>query len=69
MVMENKVYDFLKKFSWTILPISEFIAALGNIWGIPYCDKIVATLVAIHTVLGGILKVSNDNYNKKIEGE
>lgn len=61
--MSNKLYDILRNVSWTILPLSEFIAALGTIWGIPNCDKIVATLVAIHTLMGACLKVSNDKYH------
>lgn len=66
--MSNKTYDILKIIALIILPFSELVSALASIWGLPYGQQIVATLVAIDAFLGALLKVSSDNYHKN-EGE
>lgn len=63
MKMSNETYDSLKIIALIILPLSELISALAGIWGIPYGQQIVATLVAINVFLGTILKASSDKYH------
>ena len=63
MVMNNKTYDILKLIAVVIMPLADLIAALANIWGLPYGSQIVATLVAIHAFLGAFVKVSSDKYH------
>ena len=67
MIMNNRVYDVLKIVALIILPLSELVGALANIWGLPYGAEIVATLVAIDAFLGAVLKLSSDRYNRTEE--
>ena len=64
MKFNNKTYDILKDIALYVLPaLATFILALGNIWGIPYAEAIVATITAIDTFLGAVLKISTNKYN------
>ena len=64
--MSNKVYDLLKDVALYVLPaLATLVIALGNIWGIPYSEAIAATITAVDTFLGAILKISSISYNKK----
>lgn len=66
MKMDNKTYDFLKWVAMIVLPaVVTFIAAIGQIWGIPYTAQIAATIAAIDTLLGACLQVSSANYTEK----
>lgn len=63
--MKNKTYDILKFIAQVILPLlATFIVTLFDIWKLPHGVEISATIMAIDTLLGGILmKLSND-YHK-----
>lgn len=63
MKLSNKTYDILKVIALIVLPVSEFISALGGIWGLPICTELAATLVALDAMLGAILKISSDRYH------
>lgn len=68
--MSNKVYDILKYIAQIILPaLATLYFALAGIWGFPYGEEIVGTITAIDTFLGCILKLSADNYYKKLNKE
>ena len=45
------------------LPLAAFVSALSDIWGFAYGVQIAATLTALDTFLGAILKTSSDRYN------
>lgn len=62
--MSNRTYDILKVIALIILPLSELVSAIASIWGLPYGAQIVATLVALDTFLGTMLKVSSDRYHR-----
>lgn len=64
MKFTNSQYDVLKKIAIIILPLAEFISALGTIWGLPYGQEIVATLTALHAFLGGLINASSKEYWK-----
>lgn len=65
MKMSNKVYDVLKWFAMIVLPaIAALYSALAGIWGFPYGEQIVGTIVAVDTFLGAVLQISNANYKK-----
>lgn len=65
MMLSNKVYDVLKWVVILFLPAcGTLYGALADTWGLPYADKIVATVLAVDTFLGVILKISNDQYKK-----
>lgn len=63
MEMTNKTYDILKYIALIVLPaISTLYATLAGIWGLPYAEQIPATIMAIDTALGILLKLSSDSY-------
>lgn len=64
MKMSNKVYDALKWIALILLPaLSTLYFALAGIWGLPYAEQIVGTIVALDTFLGAILHISTSKYN------
>ena len=69
MKMTNKAYDILKIIALLILPISEFIGSMASIWGFQYGNQIVATLVALDVLMGYIVKIASDSYNKEQNNE
>ena len=69
MLMSNKTYDILKNIALYVLPaLATLILTLGGIWGIPYAEAIAATITAIDTFLGAILKISSNKYAKEQDG-
>lgn len=64
--MKNKTYDVLKKIALFVLPpLATFVGTIGQIWSIPYTDKIVLTITAVGTLLSGILGISTAKYKKE----
>ena len=65
MKLSDKTYNVLKWISIIALPaIGTFYFALAGIWGLPYGEQIVGTLVAVETLLGALLGISTVQYNK-----
>lgn len=63
MKMTNQTYDLLKWLALIALPaVVTFVAALGEIWGLPYSAQIAATIAAVDAFLGACLQVSSSNY-------
>lgn len=68
--MSNTTYDKLKFIAQVVLPAAGTLyAALAGIWGLPYAEQIVGTIVAVDTFLGVVLKISTYQYNKAIAVE
>lgn len=66
MKISNKVYDVLKWIALIVLPaIGTLYFALSGIWGLPYGEEVVGTIVAIETFLGASLGISTTRYNKE----
>ena len=67
MIFDNsKTYDTLKVIALIILPaLATLYATLGGIWGLPYVEQIPATIMAVDTFLGCLLKVSSDVYHTR----
>ena len=66
MKMSNRTYDILVWIAQVVIPaIAALYAALAGIWGFPYGEQIVGTLVAIDAFLGTVLKISNEQYKKE----
>lgn len=65
MKMSNKMYDVLK---WIALvglsAVGTLYSALSAIWGFPYGEQVVSTIVALEVFLGAILQLSTSKYNK-----
>jgi hypothetical protein len=38
--------------------------ALASIWGFPYGEQVVGTVVAVETLIGTLLQISNMQYKK-----
>ena len=67
MKMDDKVYDVLKWIAQYLLPaLGTLYFALAGIWGLPFGEQIVGTIVAIDTFLGVILGISSNTYYKEI---
>lgn len=62
MRISNKTYDTLKGIALMIAPLITFLAALGEIWGLPCMVEITATLAALDTLLGAFLNQSSKDY-------
>ena len=65
MKISNKTYDNIKKISLLILPLTTFVAAVVEIWGIPYGSQIVATLAALDTFAGVAVTILAADYKKR----
>ena len=65
MKLSDKTYNVLKWLSLIALPaIGTFYFALAGIWGLPYGEQIVGTLVAVETLIGALLGISTVQYNR-----
>ena len=60
--MSEKWYNILKTVGRIVLPLGTFISALCQIWGLPYGDKITATLAALAALINAVLGVVSANY-------
>lgn len=65
--MSNATYDKIKTASLLILPAVTFLAALVDIWGIPYGQQLVATLAAIDSLTGAAVAILAAQYHKQQE--
>ncbi len=63
--MTNKTYDILKFVAQIVLPaVGTLYSALAGIWGFPYGEQIVGTIVAVDAFLGALLGISSVKYYK-----
>lgn len=68
--MNNKTYDILKDIALYVLPaLATLVLTLGNIWGLPYAEAIAATITAVDTFLGTVLKISSIKYKENEDAE
>ncbi len=64
-MMSNKTYDILKWVAQIALPaVGTLYAALAGIWGFPYGEEAVGTIMAVDALLGALLQISTAKYNK-----
>ena len=67
MKMSNKVYDVLKWIALIALDaVGVFYKAVATIWGFPFGDEVLATCAALSLLLGTLLGVSSNQYNKTV---
>jgi len=63
--MNNKTYDILKWVAQFFLPATGTLYfALASIWGLPFGEQVVGTIIAIDAFLGVVLGISTAQYNK-----
>lgn len=61
--MSNKTYDMLKWIAQILLPaIGTLYFAIAQIWGLPYAEQIVGTIMALDAFLGAVLGISTKAY-------
>lgn len=67
-MLTNKQYDILKDVALCWMPlIVAFIGVCLSTWNIPHADQILTTLVALNTLLGGLVKYYKARYDKEQE--
>lgn len=65
MIIPDELYDGLKWIAQIFLPaLATLYYALSTIWGLPYAEQVVGTIVAIDTFLGILLGLWSSNYQK-----
>jgi multisubunit Na+/H+ antiporter MnhF subunit len=70
MSIPNKVYDVLKWIALVALDaIGVFYQALAMIWGLPFGDEVLATCASVSLLLGTLIGISSNKYNKINKGE
>lgn len=70
MKFNNKTYDILKYIALFFMPaLATLILTLTQIWGIPHGEAIAATVTALDTFLGALLKISSNTYYSELEKE
>ena len=64
--MSNKAYDVLKFIAQIVLPaLATFYVTLSSLWRLPYAEQISGTIMAVDTLMGAVLMISSNKYNKK----
>lgn len=67
MKMSNKVYDILKWIAQIALPaVGVFYTTIASIWGFGGVEAVTGTILAVDTLLGALLQISNSNYKKNL---
>lgn len=67
--MSNRVYDILKTISLVFVPLSAFISTILGVFNVAETEKITTILVAIDTLLGGLVKIAQITYDEKKQKE
>lgn len=64
-LLANRTYDILKFSAQIVLPaLGTLYFALAEIWGLPYADQVVGTIVAVDAFLGVLLSISTRSYDR-----
>lgn len=62
--LSNKAYDALKYLALVLLPaLGTLYFAIASIWGLPYAEQVVGTIVAVDTFLGLALRLAAKSYD------
>ncbi len=63
MHLPDKWYDVLKKVAQFLLPsLATLYFAISSVWGLPYTDQVVGSIVAFNVFLGVLLGISDMQY-------
>lgn len=66
MELSNKTYDILKWIALVGLPaVTAFYGVVGTTFHIPYTQEVLTVAVAFDTMLGTMLGISTNRYNKE----
>lgn len=65
VLLSSTMYDTLKFVALIVLPaLGTFYFALSQIWGLPFGEEITGTINAMVVMLGAMLQISTNQYNK-----
>ena len=67
--MSDKTYNLLKNVSLFGTPFLAFLTSLCAIWGIPHTTEITATLTALDTLMGAVVIIAKQIYDKNESGD
>ena len=68
MKMNNKTYDILKWIAQIGLPeLGTAYFGLASIWNLPFGEEIVGTITVLDTLLGAMLGIATNKYNKEVK--
>lgn len=63
MHLPDKWFDVLKKIAQFVLPgAATLYFAVSQIWGLPYTEEVVGSIVAFNVFLGALLGISDMQY-------
>jgi len=61
--LSGRTYDFLKFVAQVLLPaLGTLYFAVAGVWGLPFADQVVGTVLAVDTFLGVVLGISTAQY-------
>ena len=64
MILQNKTYDCIRFIAELLLPgLATLYAALAPVWGFPYAQEIVTTVIDVDTFLGLFVNYLRKRYN------
>lgn len=62
-ILNNTMYDLLKKFITMVLPaFGTFYVTMAQLWSLPNAEGVAATCLAVGTFLGVLLNLSGHRY-------
>ena len=63
--MNSNTFNILRAMAEIYLPtLATLVTAIGAIWSLPVAIPIVATIVALNTAVGAIVKYKRAQYNR-----
>lgn len=65
-ILSTNTYEILTWVAQIFLPaLASLYAAMASVWGFPYADQVVATIMALDVFLGLLLGFSTAQFHKK----
>ena len=62
-ILKNQHYDIIKWIALIFLPaLGTAYFGIAQIWGLPYAEEVVGTIVIIEVFAGALLQVSSKQY-------
>lgn len=66
-ILPTHIYDILTWLAQIFLPaLAALYLALATVWGLPFADQVVATIMAVDTFIGLLLGFSTAEFHKKV---
>lgn len=62
-ILKNKHYDIIKWIALIFLPaLGTAYFSIAQLWGLPYAEQVVGTIVIVEVFAGTLLQVSSKQY-------